>query len=130
MLSHLEVRIPLVGYPYSQTFSVLMIFPVITSLITLLIVGHAIFIQLRNNPFTSHGSIYQISRLVIEALTFLLWVATVVLMLRHKGGCDGDRSLVVDGVRLCYSDDTHFKLYSDRPNTQWLCGLAFAFVDL
>jgi len=105
---------------------------VITSLITFAIIGHAIFTQIRSNPFSSRGSIYQIVRLVIEVVTFLLWVATLVLMLRHKGGCDGNRSRTEQGITICYYDeknDKAFKLRSDQPTIQWWVAVAFGLVE-
>ena len=50
-------------------------------------------------------------------------------MLRPKGGCSGDQSQTADGVQICYSDDTHYKLHSDQPPTQWFIGVAFGLVE-
>jgi zinc transporter ZupT len=101
---------------------------VLSSIATFAIIAHAIFTQIRNNPFSSRGSVYQIARLVIEVITFLLWVATVVLMLRHKGGCDNRHS--IDGQDRCYDDGGNgSKVYSDQPTTQWFVGVAFDLVE-
>jgi len=101
---------------------------VISSIATFAIIGHAIFTQIRSNPFSSRGSIYQIARLVVEVVTFLLWVATVVLMLRHKGGCDNRHA--IDGQDRCYDHvGDGFKVYTDQPTTQWFVGVAFDLVE-
>jgi len=104
---------------------------VITSIITLAIIGHAMFTQFRSNPFSSRGSVYNIARLVIEVITFLLWVATAVLMFRHKGGCEGDRAVTdkLSGITVCYYNDKDWKFHSDRPQTPWFAGIAFDLVE-
>lgn len=102
---------------------------VITSILTLAICAHALFTHIRSNPFSSRGAVFQIARLALEALTFLLWVATAVLMFRHKGGCEGERAVTEAGITVCYYDDKHWKLHSDRPQTPWFVGTAFDLVE-
>lgn len=104
---------------------------VITTIITFAIIGHAIFTQIRSNPFSSRGSVYQIVRLLVEVVTFLLWIATVVLMLRPKGGCEA-RGLADDGRDSCYQNVPDGKwehYYTDQPKTRWLIAVAFAIVE-
>lgn len=116
----------------------LTVLTVITVLFTFVIIGHAIFTQIRSNPFSARGNVYQIARLVIEVLAFLLWIATVIVMLQHKGGCDGDlhqKAETKDDVD--YPDRCYHSLNAEgwmrwdhRPLTQWIIGLAFAGVSM
>lgn len=68
-------------------------------------------------------------RLVTEAVVFLLWVATAVLMLRPKGGCDVRAT--VDKVDKCGvkgTDRVYF--HSDQPLARWDIGIGFDFVEM
>ena len=73
-----------------------------------------------------------IIRLAGEAMVFLLWVATAVLMLRGKGGCGKDVRHTTDGIEYCLdgrtSDNGH--LYSDRPVARWDIATAFDFAEM
>ena len=59
-----------------------------------------------------------------EIIIFLLWVATVVLMLRNKGGCKV--WAVVDGTEYCPDE----KKRDDVPNVQWSTCTGFAFAEM
>lgn len=77
-------------------------------------------------------------RLAAEALVFLLWIATAVLMLRHKGGCPDknttDHFPVHDpddnGHNVCATSEKSVKLWTDQPRTEWNVAVAFDFVEM
>ena len=80
-------------------------------------------------------------RLAAEALVFLLWIATAVLMLRPKGGCpDQDKASPypvhdvtdVDGhkVDICATGENSFFQWADQPRTEWNVAVAFDFIEM
>lgn len=78
-------------------------------------------------------------RLAAEALVFLLWIATAVLMLRPKGGCPDvnkpDHYPVHNpknehGLNVCATSETTGRLWTDQPRTEWNVAVAFDFVEM
>lgn len=78
-------------------------------------------------------------RLAAEALVFLLWIATAVLMLRPKGGCPDEKTpdhypvhipKDGDGLNVCATSDRTFHLWTDQPRTEWNVAVAFDFVEM
>ena len=85
-----------------------------------------------------------IIRLAVEALVFLLWIATAVLMLRPKGGCPDPKDATSDypfhdtttkddaghTVNICVTGEKSFFEWSDQPRTEWDIAVAFDFVEM
>lgn len=80
-------------------------------------------------------------RLAAEAVVFLLWIATAVLMLRPKGGCpEPDKTTGypvhdvqnADGqkVNICATSEKSFFQWTDQPRTEWNVAVAFDFVEM
>lgn len=72
-----------------------------------------------------------------EAVVFLLWIATAVLMLRPKGGCPDRASGYPvhipkneDGLNVCATGEHSGHLWSDQPRTEWNIAVAFDFVEM
>jgi len=68
---------------------------------------------------------------VAEAVVFLLWIATAVLMLRPKGGCDA--RVTGKGADVCErggKGKESIRLYSDQPLARWDIGIAFDFIEM
>lgn len=85
--------------------------------------------HLTSNPFSGGSATRTTLRLVAEAVVFLLWIATAVLMLRPKGGC-GARD-IAKGLDVCEGKGKdHFRLHSDQPLARWDIGIAFDFVEM
>ncbi|KAK4696455.1 hypothetical protein P7C71_g1458, partial [Lecanoromycetidae sp. Uapishka_2] len=91
---------------------------------TILTIYHLISHHRSTNPFTGGSRTRTLLRLSLETILFLLWVASVVLMLRGKGGCPVTES--GDGITVC-PDGRQKK---DVPNVQWFVGVAFGFVEI
>lgn len=90
--------------------------------------GYAIFIHHRSNPFADRGKIYSLVRLGLEAIVFLLWIATAILMLRNKNGC-GHR-LVAAGVDVCRAETKNPIKWVDHPFISWDIAVAFSFIEM
>ena len=78
-------------------------------------------------------------RLAAEAVVFLLWIATAVLMLRPKGGCpEADKTTTFpvhipktdDGLNVCATSKNSARLWTDQPRTEWDIAVAFDFVEM
>ena len=80
-------------------------------------------------------------RLAAEALVFLLWIATAVLMLRPKGGCperDTTTTYPVHDVKdeagqkvnVCATSEKSFYQWTDQPRTEWNVAVAFDFIEM
>ena len=80
-------------------------------------------------------------RLAAEALVFLLWIATAVLMLRPKGGCPEPNQTTgypvhdtkdLDGnkVNICATSEHSSFQWTDQPRTEWNIAVAFDFVEM
>lgn len=78
-------------------------------------------------------------RLAAEALVFLLWIATAVLMLRHKGGCPDENTTDhypvhipknENGLNVCATSEDTGRLWTDQPRTEWNVAVAFDFVEI
>ena len=77
-------------------------------------------------------------RLAAEALVFLLWIATAVLMLRHKGGCPDENTTDHfpvhvpndNGHNVCLTSEKSGKPWTDQPRTEWNVAVAFDFVEM
>ena len=80
-------------------------------------------------------------RLAAEALIFLLWIATAVLMLRPKGGCPEPNQTKgypvhdtkdLDGkkVNICATSEYTSFQWTDQPRTEWNIAVAFDFVEM
>ena len=84
---------------------------VFSSIFTFAVTGYGIYNQHHLNPFAGHGILYTLLRMALEIFVTLLWLATVVLMLRRK------------------TED--FRKAFDRPPfTQWGITVAFALVEM
>lgn len=111
---------------------------VIAVLFTLAVAAHTIWQQHRgSNPFSGRGAVYTIARLVLEILTFLLWVGSAALALQPHGGCDRPEYRSDEGsdVDWCFKHkladplDPHWE-YTDQPNTTWIVAIACSFVEM
>ena len=80
-------------------------------------------------------------RLAAEALVFLLWIATAVLMLRHKGGCPepdqttgypmhDTKNEAGQKVNICATSETTSYQWTDQPRTEWNVAVAFDFIEM
>lgn len=79
-------------------------------------------------------------RLAAEALMFLLWIATAVLMLRPKGGCPEENQAGghfpvhdpknTEGLNMCQTSQNTGRLWTDQPRTEWNVAVAFDFVEM
>lgn len=105
------------------------LFSVITFILTLAVTVHTIWTYHRSSPFTGHGKTFTFVRLGVEALVFLLWIATAALMLRGKGGCRYSRT--DNGLDWCWDKegDTGIRT-TERPLVSWNVAVAFTFVEM
>lgn len=112
---------------------------VIASIFTFALTLHNLITQhMKSNPFPGGSATRTIIRLAAEALVFLLWIATAVLMLRPKGGCPEVgkvRGYPVhipndNGFNMCRTGDDSGKLWTDQPRTEWNIAVAFDFVEM
>lgn len=115
---------------------------VIASIFTLALTLHNLVTHHMNkNPFSGGSTTRTILRLAIEALVFLLWIATAVLMLRPKGGCpERDQATgypVHDThdeeghkINVCATSETTYFQWTDQPRTEWNIAVAFDFVEM
>ena len=114
---------------------------VIASIFTFVLTLHNLITNhMKSNPFSGGSATRTVIRLGAEALVFLLWIATAVLMLRPKGGCpEADhRSSEYpvhipkndDGLNVCETGPTSGHLWSDQPRTEWNIAVAFDFVEM
>lgn len=113
---------------------------VIASIATFTVTLHNIITtHMKSNPFSGGSATRTAIRMAAEALVFLLWIATAVLMLRPKGGCpeEDNRSSDypvhipnADGVNVCATGENSFYLWSDQPRTEWNIAVAFDFVEM
>ncbi|MCJ1357371.1 MAG: hypothetical protein MMC33_007367 [Icmadophila ericetorum] len=65
----------------------------IASIFTFAITAHGIYIRYRSNPFSSHGKVYSIARICLEAFMILLWIGAVGTNFGPKGFQQGDSIL-------------------------------------
>lgn len=103
---------------------------VITSIFTFAVTIYTIIIYHRNNPFAGHGKAFTFARLGVEALVFLLWIASATLMLRPKSGCHprnppGNPDACFNG-----NHDSHPKKWADQPLITWDIAIGFSFVEM
>ena len=113
---------------------------VIASISTFALTLHNLITHhMKSNPFSGGSATQTAIRLGAEALVFLLWIATAVLMLRPKGGCpeENNRSSTFpvhipndNGVNWCATGETSGHLWSDQPRTEWNIAVAFDFVEM
>ncbi|CAF9940924.1 hypothetical protein IMSHALPRED_002226 [Imshaugia aleurites] len=115
---------------------------VIASIFTFALTLHNLITHhMNNNPFSGGSSIRTMLRLAAEAVVFLLWIATAVLMLRPKGGCpEPDKTTGypvhdvqnADGqkVNICATSEKSFFQWTDQPRTEWNVAVAFDFVEI
>lgn len=57
----------------------------IASLFSFAVTGHGIYIHYRRNPFSSHGKVYRVARICLEAFIVLLWIGAVGTNFGPKG---------------------------------------------
>ena len=95
--------------------------------------------HMNSNPFSGGSLKRTMIRLAAEALVFLLWIATAVLMLRHKGGCPDENTTDHypvhipkndDGLNVCATSEHTGRLWTDQPRTEWNVAVAFDFVEM
>ncbi|KAL9136886.1 MAG: hypothetical protein Q9175_001916 [Cornicularia normoerica] len=113
---------------------------VIASISTFALTLHNLITHHMNrNPFSGGSATRTMIRLAAEALVFLLWIATAVLMLRPKGGCPDvnkpDHYPVHNpknehGLNVCATSETTGRLWTDQPRTEWNVAVAFDFVEI
>ena len=113
---------------------------VIASIFTFALTLHNLITHhMKSNPFSGGSATRTIVRLAAEALVFLLWIATAVLMLRPKGGCpEADQTTGypvhdpkdADGQNVCLTSEHTGKLWTDQPRTEWNIAVAFDFVEM
>ena len=111
---------------------------VIATIFTLAVTLHTIITShLKRNPFSSPSTFATITRLAVEVLVFLLWIASVTLMLRPKGGCDRDEGQFgkFNDRDACFPqggenhEGDHFWT-DENPGWRWNLGVAFGFVEM
>ena len=94
---------------------------------------------MKSNPFSGGTATRTMIRLAAEALVFLLWIATAVLMLRPKGGCPEENKTDNypvhipkddDGLNMCATGEHTGRLWTDQPRTEWNIAIAFDFVEM
>ena len=86
-----------------------------------------------SNPFSAHGTMYTVLRLVIEIIVFLLWIGSAALALRPHGGCDIHHRTSASGEDRCYknsSGDGPSWKYTNQPLITWDIAIAFSFVEM
>ena len=114
---------------------------VIASIATFTLTLHnLITTHLKSDPFSGGSATRTVIRMAAEALVFLLWIATAVLMLRPKGGCpeedhrSSDYPVHIpkndDGLNVCATGPDSGHLWSDQPRTEWNIAVAFDFVEM
>ena len=110
---------------------------VISVLFTFALGIHAAWQQKKgNNPFAGHGKAYTIGRLVLEILTFLLWVGSAVLALRPHGGCDFPKhrgTNTANGQDTCWKHEKGGKpnwKYTSQPIISWDIAIACSLVEV
>lgn len=114
---------------------------VLASIFTFAVTIHTILSHHRSNPFAGSGKALTFLRLGIEVLTFLLWIASATLLLRHKSGCSRreqaelDRNKKPVGPDYCWDgfhkdDKRKGILWSNRPSTTWDVAIAFSFIEM
>lgn len=112
---------------------------VITSIFTFALTLHNLITHhMNSNPFSGGSATRTIIRLAAEAVVFLLWIATAVLMLRPKGGCPDENPNGFpihdpkneEGMNTCQTSETSGRLWSDQPRTEWNVAVAFDFVEI
>lgn len=117
---------------------------VITSVFTFALTLHSLVTHhLNSNPFSGGSATRTIIRLAAEALVFLLWIATAVLMLRPKGGCPERDQTGPSGypvhdvtneagqkVNVCATSEKTFFQWTNQPRTEWNVAVAFDFVEI
>ena len=116
---------------------------VIASIFTFALTLHNLITHhLKKNPFSGGSATRTIIRLSAEALVFLLWIATAVLMLRPKKGCpEPDQTTspypVHDTkddaghkVNVCATSLNSSYEWTDQPRTEWDIAVAFDFVEM
>ena len=113
----------------------------IASVFTFAVTIHGLYSHHRSNPFASDGKALTFVRMGIEALTFLLWVASATLLLRHKSGCSQKHQDKLDdhnkpvGPEYCCDgfrehDTRNGILWTDRPLASWDVAIAFSFLEM
>lgn len=118
---------------------------VIASILTFALTLQNLITQhMKSNPFSGGSAIRTILRLVVEALVFLLWIATAVLMLRPKGGCPepgqptgssgypvhDTKDLDGNKINVCATSEHSSFQWTDQPRTEWNIAVAFDFVEM
>ena len=94
---------------------------------------HTIVSHHRSNPFAGNGKVFVFVRLGVEVLTILLWIASAILMLRHKKGCE--RRIIFDSRDSCYlggdeNKESSWSNWTDHPLITWDIAIAFSFVEM
>ena len=107
---------------------------VVAVLFTLVVASYTVITHHRSNPFAARGAAYTIVRLVVEILTFLLWIGSAVLALRPHGGCDIEHRSAKDaGEDRCFkhtdTPDPNWK-YTEQPLITWDLAIAVSFVEM
>ncbi|KAF6218785.1 hypothetical protein HO133_005328 [Letharia lupina] len=115
---------------------------VIASIFTFALTLHNLITHhMNSNPFSGGSATRTMIRLAAEALVFLLWIATAVLMLRHKGGCPepdqttgyprhDTKNEAGQKVNICATSETSFYQWTDQPRTEWNVAVAFDFIEI
>lgn len=114
---------------------------VIASIFTFALTLHNLVTHhMKSNPFSGGSATRTMMRLAAEALVFLLWIATAVLMLRPKGGCPEENKRTEpfpvhipkndDGLNVCATSENTGKLWTDQPRNEWNIAIAFDFVEI
>ena len=112
---------------------------VISSIFTFALTLHNLITHhLKSNPFSGGSVTRTIIRLTTEALVFLLWIATAVLMLRPKGGCpEPDQANgsypyhdTKDNLNVCATSETTGYEWTNQPRTEWNIAIAFDFIEM
>ena len=119
-----------------RCISMLTIPPVIAVLFTFAVAIYTVVQHHRgSNPFTAHGTLYTIVRLVIEVIAFFLWIGSAALALRPHGGCDPKHRIPSStGEDRCWrnpdvKDGPSWK-YTNQPLITWDLAIAFSFVEM
>ena len=103
---------------------------VIAVLFTFAITLHGIIIHHKaSNPFSNSSTARTVVRLILEVLTFLLWIAAATLALRYPKNCSWNAA-----AGKCWAPTngvtTDERDLSDQPVTEWDIAIAFSFVEM